>query len=82
MLLQSNSFTSKSLIKKLSLCHTHKLSNPYIFTTRWRRPFIFQTYIIYYNRTHCLKYLRSTKSGCKDIGIRKFEFVHTAQLIH
>ena len=27
------------------------------------------------NRIHSLKYLRSTKFGCSDIGIRKSEFV-------
>ena len=34
------------LIKELSLCHKLKFSNPYIFLTGWRRPLIFQTYII------------------------------------
>ncbi len=29
----------------------------------------------YLIRIHCLKYLRSTTLGCKDIGARKFEFV-------
>ena len=61
--------------KELSLCHKLKFSNPYIFTTGWRRPLIFQTYIIWSNRIHSLKYLRSTTLGCKDIRIRKFEFV-------
>ena len=40
----------------MSLCH--KLSNPYIFATRWCKPLIFQTKIIKSNKIHCLKYLR------------------------
>ena len=43
--------------------------------------FLFQTYIIWYNRIHCLKYLRSTTSGCKDIRIRKLEFVTKTQFL-
>ena len=44
--------------------------------------FLFQTYIIWYNRIHCLKYLRSTTSGCKDIRIRKLEFVTKTQFLY
>jgi len=33
------------------------------------KPFIFQTLIVWYNRSHSLKYLRSTTLGCLDIGI-------------
>ena len=39
---------------------------------------IFQTSIIWSNRIHSLKYLRSTLI-CKDIGIKKFEFVAKTQ---
>jgi len=42
---------------------------------------IFQTWIILSNRIHSLKYLRSTTLGCKDIGIRKSEFVAKTQFL-
>ena len=71
--------TKKMLwVKELSLCPKLKFSNPYIFTTGRRRPLIFQTYI---NRILSLKYLRSTTLGCKDIRIRKFEFVTKTQFL-
>ena len=57
--------------KEIRLCH--KLSNPYIFATRWCKPLIFQTKIIGSNNIHSLKYLRFTTLRCKDIGIRKSE---------
>ena len=41
------------------------------FATGWRNSLIFQTYIIWSNRIHILKYQRS-KLDCKDMGIRKF----------
>ena len=53
----------------------NQFSNPYIFGTWWCKPLIFQTLIIWYNIIHCLKYLRSTILGCKDIWIRNSEFV-------
>ena len=31
---------------------------------------------------HSLKYLRSTALGCKDIGIRKSEFVAKTQILY
>ena len=61
--------------KKLSLCHKSQISNTYISKTRWRKPFIFQTLIIWSFRIHSLKYLRSTTLGCRDKGIKKTEFV-------
>ena len=33
------------------------------------------------NRIHSLKYLRFTTLGCKDIGIRKSEFVAKTQFL-
>ena len=32
-------------------------------------------------KIHSLKYLRSMALGCKDIGIRKFEFVAKTQIL-
>ena len=37
-------------------------------------------YLIY-QLIHGLKYRRSTALGCKDIGIRKFEFVAKTQFL-
>ena len=61
--------------KELSLYHKFRFSDLYIFAIQYRRPFIFQTmnYIGPINLS--LKYQRFTPSGCKDIEIRKFEFV-------
>ena len=73
---------SRKKTKELSLCHKLKFSNPYIFTTGWRRPLIFQTYNIWCNRIHSLKYLRFTTVGYKDIRIRKFEFVTKTQFLY
>ena len=65
----------------MSLCHKLKLSNPYIFATRWCKPLIFQIMIIGSNKIHSLKYLRFTTLRCKDIGIRKSEFVAKTQFL-
>ena len=54
-------------IKKLSLCHKLKFSNSYFFANWWRKPLIFQAYIIWSNRIHSFKYLRFTTLSCKDI---------------
>ena len=56
--------------KELSLCHKLKFSNPYIYGTWCCRLLIFQTKIIWCNRIHSLKFLRSTTLGCKDIRKR------------
>ena len=61
--------------KEWFLRHKLKFSNSYIFTTWWCKPLIFQTWIIWSNRIQSLKYLRSKTLSCKDIEIRKFEFV-------
>ena len=42
---------------------------------------IFQTYIIWSNRTHSLKYEKSTTLKSKDIGIRKSSFVAKTQFL-
>ena len=68
--------------KEFSLCHKLWIYNPYIFETKWRKSFIFQTYIIWYNRIYSLKYLRSTTLESKDIGLRKAEFVANTQFLY
>ena len=52
---------------------------PNIFATRCRRPLIFQTMNYVTSRCQSLKYGRFTISGCKDVVIRKFEFVVKTQ---
>ena len=49
--------------KELSLCNKSQFSNTYICTTKLCKPLIFQTLIVWYNRNHSLKYLRSTTLG-------------------
>ena len=67
--------------KELSLCHKLWIYNPYFFGTQYRKSLIFQTYIIWSNRIHSLKYLRSTTFGSKDVVIRKSEFVAKTQFL-
>ena len=64
---------------KLSLCHKLRFSKPSIFGTGCPKLLIFQTQIISSDRNHSLKNLRSTPLGCKDIVIRKSEFVAKTQ---
>ena len=52
-----------------------KISNLYILATWWCKPLIFQTEIILFNKSNSLKYFKSKKSGCKDIGIRMTQFL-------
>ena len=72
----------KKLQKELSLGHKLKYSNPYIFKTRCYKPLIFQTQVIWLNRFHSLKYLRSTTFGSKDKVIRNSEFVAKTQFLY
>ena len=46
------------------------------------KPLIFQAEMILSNRIHNLVYLRSTTLGCKDIEIRKSEFVVKTQFLY
>ena len=69
------------LTKELSLCHKLKFFNPNIFATQCRRPQIFQTLNYVSSNNVSLKYQMPTRSGCKDIGIRKFEFVAKTQIL-
>ena len=68
-------------IKEMSFYHKFKFSNPYILGTRWRKPLIFQTYIIWSIRINRLKCLRSKTFGCKDVGIINSEFVGKTQFL-
>ena len=69
----------KSCTKELSLWNKIKYLNHNIFRTRCCKPLIFQTQIIWSNRIHSLKYLRSATFGSKDIVIIKSEFVAKTQ---
>jgi len=44
--------------------------NPYIFSTWWGKSLIFQTYNIWSNWIHSLKYLSSTALTCKDRDLK------------
>ena len=65
----------------MSLCHKLWFYNSYIFGIQCRKSLIFQTYIIWSNRIHSLKYLRSTTLESKDIWFRKAEFVTKTQFL-
>ena len=65
----------------MSLCHKLWIFNPHFFGTQCRKSLIIQTYIIWSNRIHSLKYLRSTTLESKDIGFRKAEFVAKTQFL-
>ena len=60
------------VIKDFNLSHKLKL-----------KPLIFQTkiYLFYLTEFTVLNYLRSKKLGCKDIEIRKSEFVAKTQFL-
>ena len=68
--------------KELNLWNKIKYLNLNIFRTRCCKPVKFQTLIIWFNRIHSLKYLRSTTFGSKDIVIRKSEFVSKTQFLY
>ena len=63
-------------------CNKLWFSNLYIFETQWCKPLIFQTDIIWSNRTDSLKYQSSTTLKSKDRGIRKSEFVAKTQFLY
>jgi len=65
----------KDISKELSRWNKIKYLNLNSFRTRCCKPLIFQNQIIWSNRIHSLKYLRSATFGSKDIVIRKSEFV-------
>jgi len=77
----NHSSLNLSVTKELSLCHKLWFSKPSILGTQYREPLIFQTYIIWSNRSHSLKCQRSTTLGCKNIGKRKSEFVTKNQFL-
>ena len=51
-------------------CYNFKFSNPFIFKTRWFILFIFQTYIIWTNKIHSLKYLRHWVAKIQSLWLR------------
>ena len=67
--------SDESAAKELSLCHKLLFSNHYIFGTKCRRPYIFQTMNSVKSNNLSLKYQMFTTSGSKDIGVYIFEFV-------
>ena len=71
----------KIMKKELSFFHKLKCSNSYISVSGWFKPWRFQTYIIWSNRIHSLKYQRSLTLDWKDTGIGKSEFVAKTQFL-
>ena len=69
------------LTKELSLWNKLKYLNLNIFRSRCCKHLIFQTQIIWSNKIHSLKYLKSATSGSKDIVIKKSEFVAKTQFL-
>ena len=55
-------------------------SNQYIFATLWLKHLVFKILTKWPNNIYILKYLRSSTTGCKDLGIRKLWFVINAHL--
>ena len=68
-------FSSKSPKEIESLPHKSLHS----FATWWFKPLIFKTYIIWSNRIHNMKYLRSTTWDFKNKRIKTSEFVAKTQ---
>ena len=64
-----------SIIKELSLCHELRFSYNCIFATVCWRPQIFQTMNSVGSNNLSLNYQWFSPSGCKDKGIRKFDFM-------
>jgi len=65
----------------MRLRHKLRFFKSNIFATRICRPQIFQTMNSVQSNILSLKYLMFTSSGCKDMGIIKFEFVAKTQFI-
>ena len=65
----------------MSFWNKIKYVNLNIFRSRCCKPMIFQTQIIWSNRIHSLKYLRSATLGCKDTVIKNSEFVAKTQFL-
>jgi len=72
----------RGFLKELSLWNKIKYLNLNIFRIRCCKPLIFQTQIIWSNKIHSLKYLRSATFGSKDIVIIKSEFVAKTQFLY
>ena len=70
------SLYNEAYVKEISFCHRLKSFNPYIFSTRFRRPYhILNTNTYVKINSQSLKYQRSSwPSDCNDVGIRKFKF--------
>ena len=71
----------KKIIKELSFCHKLWFYNPYIFATLWCKLWYYKLRQLDLTEFFCLKYQRSTTSGCKDIWIKKWEFVAKTQFL-
>ena len=71
----------KEYDKGTEFCHKLLFPNLYICATRCCIPLIFQTMNSVRSKCLSLKYNMFTPSGCKDIGIRKFDCVVKTQFL-
>ena len=55
--------------KELNLCHKLWFSNPYIFATKCRRPYAFQTMKSVHSNNLKFEISKVCTSGCNNIGI-------------
>ena len=75
-------FVNINIQGKLILCLKLKCSNFYILETWCCKPLIFKTKIIWSRIILSLKYVRSTPSGCNDMGVRKSEVKGKNQFLY
>jgi len=63
VVLNASSFVGDPVIKEIKFLPQTLISNPFIFTTLFRRPLIFQTTNTVRSGSESLKYQRFTKLG-------------------
>ena len=71
----------KSVFWIYIFCHKFSVSNPFTFTTQCHIPLECQTMNSVRLNDPSLKYQRFAPSGCKDMKIRKLEFVTKIQVL-
>lgn len=67
--------------KVIEVCHKLRYFNPYIIATKYRRSSVFQTIKSIGSKYLRLKYQWCIPLGCKDIEIKKCEFVEKTQFV-
>ena len=70
------------MVKGIESLPQTMIFNSNIFATLCRKPWVFQTMNSDRSSNPSLKYHRFTTSGCKDIGIGKFECVTKTHFLY